>query len=249
MTRAIRQSDASASIGHRADMPQNYLTGPPNSMTAAVTTLAAAMHTVPLAAPRANRYSFHNKAKNLRELMDAECPERIESPIVAPHPSPKRATAWLACYPLFQDALMHGLTSLGALPKHARQVVLERTPVHLAERAQASTLLDDVGASYIELATSRVEEAVRGFLAAQTGRARPQEADCATTLEELATQVPSIDCPRFARPPCVLQPGNGVFLDGWMRFFAYRARRDPTIALVAVDWPDVYRRLDARAVD
>jgi hypothetical protein len=150
---------------------------------------------------------------------------------------------WLACYPMFQDALQHGETSFRALPRHAKLVALNRTTMIAAEQAVASTILDDVGTSFVELSTRCLAEAVGRYLATQA-ESEDAHIGCGTTLlDNLASQIPATNYPLVARPPCVLRPSEGVFLDGWMRFFSYYARGDSTIPLLAIDWPEFYERL------
>jgi hypothetical protein len=150
---------------------------------------------------------------------------------------------WLACYPMFQDALQRGETSFRRLPRHVKLVALKRTTVDAAEQAVALTILDDVGASFVELSTSLVEDAVECYFALQTGDLISHSMRNNTSLDDLAEQITRINQPHAARPPCVLRPGPGIFLDSWMRFFSYRARGDKTIPLLAIDWTNFHERV------
>jgi len=150
---------------------------------------------------------------------------------------------WLACYPMFQDALQRGETSFRKLPRYVKQVALKRTTVEAAEQAIASTILDDVGASFVELSTRLVEDAVERYFAMQTDGGISHAIRNKTLLDDLAEQITGINQPHVARPPCVLRPGQGILLDGWMRFFLYRARGDKTIPLLAIDWINFHERL------
>jgi hypothetical protein len=161
----------------------------------------------------------------------------------ASRPVGRAPARWLACYPLFQDALRQGETSFRALPTHAKLVALNRITMIAADQAVASAILDDVGTSFVELSTPRLAEAVGRYLATQA-ESEDAQIGCGTTLlDNLASQMPTTNHPLFARPPCVLRPSEGVFLDGWMRFFSYYARGDSTIPLLAIDWPDFFARL------
>ncbi|MGY6164137.1 hypothetical protein [Paraburkholderia strydomiana] len=151
--------------------------------------------------------------------------------------------SWLGCYPIFQDELRGGETTFHKLPLHAKLVALQRTTADAAEQAIASTILDDVGASFVELSTGLVEDAVRRYLSMQPESANRHATPMTSSLDELASQMVGVQLPRVSRPPCVLRPGQGVFLDGWMRFFSYRARSDKTIPLLAIDWINFYERL------
>lgn len=150
---------------------------------------------------------------------------------------------WLACYPMFQDALQRGETSFRRLPRHVKLVALKRTTVDAAEQAIALTILDDVGASFVELSTGLVEDAVEYYFALQTDKLISHSVRNNASLDDLAQRITRINQPRAARPPCVLRPGQGIFLDGWMRFFSYRARGDKTIPLLALDWTNFHERL------
>ncbi len=147
------------------------------------------------------------------------------------------AGQWLACYPTFQDALRCSETSFGKLPRHARMVALKRTTEDAVADAAAAAVLDDVGASYVELSTSLVEDAVERYLTNSHMVCNNK------LLDDLAEHIVGTNQPHIARPPCVLQPGQGIFLDGWMRFFSYRARGDKTIPLLAIDWTCFQERL------
>ena len=150
---------------------------------------------------------------------------------------------WLACYPAFQDALQGGETPFRKLPRHVKLVALKRTTAEAAERAIASTILDDVGASFFELSTRLVEDEVECYFAMQTDGGLSHTIRNNMLLDDLAEGTKVDNTSRLERPPCVLRPGQGIFLDGWMRFFSYRARGDQTIPLLAIDWTDFHERL------
>ncbi|WP_141710875.1 hypothetical protein [Paraburkholderia nodosa] len=63
------------------------------------------------------------------------------------------------------------------------------------------------------------------------------------SYETLCSIFPAARVPLVARPPCLLSPGVGFFLEGWARFLAYWSRNDRTIPLLAVDWQALYGRL------
>lgn len=163
----------------------------------------------------------------------------------APRTIDRGPARWLACYPLFQDALQSGATTFGELPPHAKVAVTKRTTLNVEDHAIAAAKLNDIGASFVELPTVLVEDAVQQYLAKQTGCANSHMARETMSLDELAEQIPSLNESHVARPPCVVQPGQGIFVDGWVRFFSYRARGDTTIPLLAVDWPALHERLIA----
>lgn len=93
------------------------------------------------------------------------------------------------------------------------------------------------------MSTRLVEDAVEHYLAMQTDSKNSYAIRNNTLLDDLAEQMVGINLPHVARPPCVLRPGQGIFLDGWMRFFSYRARGDKTIPLLAIDWVNFHERL------
>jgi hypothetical protein len=152
---------------------------------------------------------------------------------------------WLACYPVFQEALEHASTRFGALPLVVKQVALRRFGCEPGDYQTIAPTLDDVGASYVELSTHRVDAVVRQYLGEPAGCDGAQAAKIAAQLDELAVLMPGTRDPEAVRPPCLLSPGRAVFLDGWMRFFTYRSRGDLTIPLLALDWPRFVERLDA----
>lgn len=145
---------------------------------------------------------------------------------------------WLASYPLFNAALHHGETAFRVAPEQVRRAILQRVPRRDTAPDEITARLKDLGVSFVELCTRTVDEAVQAFLASEGGNA-----SSVPRLDELAAQIPHTVTPLVARPPCLLRPGLGIFLDGWMRFFSYRARGDTTIPLVAVDWPALYEQL------
>jgi hypothetical protein len=129
---------------------------------------------------------------------------------------------------MFQGALQRGEKSFRKLPRYVKLVALKRTTVDAAEQAIASTILDDVAASLVELSTRLVEDAVERYFAMQTDGGLSHAIRNNTLLDDLAEQFTGINQPHVARPPCVLRRGQGILLDGWMRFFSYRARGDKT---------------------
>jgi hypothetical protein len=180
---------------------------------------------------------------NLRETMTPERAVSVGETVKASRPVGRIPARWLACYPMFQDALQQGETSFRALPRHAKLVALNRTTMIAADQVVASTVLDDVGTSFVELSTPRLAEAVGRYLATQAESGDAQIGSGTRLLDNLASQIPTTNYPLVARPPCVLRPSEGVFLDGWMRFFSYYARGDSTIPLLAIDWPEFFQRL------
>jgi hypothetical protein len=150
--------------------------------------------------------------------------------------------SWLACYPTFQDALQGGETPFQALPHNAKLPVLKRTATNTEALAGTAAIFNEVRAAYVELSTTCVVEAVESYLLAGTHCENLQNVR-STMLDTVAAQFPSTSVPLVARRPCLLSPGKGIFLEGWMRFFAYWSRGDRTIPLLAVDWPVLYDRL------
>jgi hypothetical protein len=120
---------------------------------------------------------------------------------------------------------------------------VSRTVVGSADQIIASGILDDVRGSFIELSTHCVVEAAETFLSTHTANSKLRMGRTAISLDDLAIQIPSASYPLIARPPCILRPGVGIFLNGWMRFFSYWARGDLTIPILAVDWPAFYDHL------
>jgi hypothetical protein len=154
---------------------------------------------------------------------------------------------WLACYPVFQDALLGSETTLGALPDFARRAAFERLGGSNFSPVPGS-VLDEVRASYLELRSTRVAEEVRRYLSdTECTVAAPLGSPDA--LEVLVAEMPLMLVPPVARPPCLLSSGNGIFLGGWARFVAYWHRKDPTIPLLAVDWPILYEHVAPKVVD
>lgn len=152
---------------------------------------------------------------------------------------------WLACYPIFQDALCSGETTFQALPDYARSVALRRTSIGIAEQAIAAAILKEVRVSFVELCTQSVTEAVEDYLEELKGE-RAVLVDCtAKSSPDLVEHIPDIALPLIARPPCLLRPGRHIFVDSWMRFFSYSTRGDLTIPLLAIDWLDFHDRLAA----
>jgi hypothetical protein len=179
----------------------------------------------------------------LREDAQVERTAHAARFVNAPPRVGRVSSHWLGCYPTFQDALRSSETSFGKLPKHARLVALKRATEDAVEDASATAILDEVGASFVELSTSLVEDAVEQYLAMQEHGADSHAIRHNKFLDDLAEQIVNASQPHVARPPCVLRPGQGIFLDGWMRFFSYRARGDKTIPLLAIDWISFHERL------
>lgn len=159
----------------------------------------------------------------------------------ARRPVERAPAAWLACYPFFQDALLGSETTLGALPDFVRRAALER-PGSADYSHVPRSVLDEVRASYLELRCTRVTEEVRRYLS-DTGNALTASRGSSDALEVLAAEMPRMLVPPVARPPCLLSSGQGIFLGGWARFVAYWQRRDPTIPLLAVDWPILFEHI------
>ena len=180
---------------------------------------------------------------NLREHAGTERASQINRLAFARQPIDRVPGPWLACYPLFQDALRSGETTFGALPHNAKSVALRRTSIDVAEQAIASTALDEVHVSFIELCTQSMSEAVENYLGSEANELNASLAGYDASPQSFAGQFAPTSYPLIARPPCLLRPGRHVFLDGWMRFFAYRSRGDLTIPLLAIDWLDFHDRL------
>jgi hypothetical protein len=180
---------------------------------------------------------------NLREAAEAERVTRASRLAATCQPIERAASAWLASYPLFEDALRYGETTFRMLPEYAKRVALNRTSIDAAEQATESRILDELNVSLVELSTHSVDEAVKSYLGGHAEGLRSDRR--ATSLDDLVEEISAMNYPLIARPPCLLRPGHRVFLDGWMRFFSYRARGDLTIPLLAIDWLDFHYRLNA----
>ena len=180
---------------------------------------------------------------NLRELQQPKRAVAVDRPVKEFRPGGCVSPSWLACYPTFQDALRAGETSFRALPHFAKLSVLSRLATSTEARAViTSAILSDVRAAYVELGTTCVVEAVESYLSVRTHGENLQHLR-STMLDTVAAQFPPTSEPLVTRQPCLLSPGTGIFLEGWMRFFAYWSRSDKTIPLLAVDWPTLYERL------
>lgn len=180
---------------------------------------------------------------NLREAIEAEHPTQASGLAIVRQPIGHVPSSWLVSYPIFQEALCYGQTVFGALPTYTKLVALKRTTVDMAEHAIASKVLDNVSVSFIELSTDSVSKVANSYLGKRhTARNTSRSGDAPPSLESLG-EIAVIDYPSIARPPCLLRTGHHVFLDGWMRFFSYRARGDLTIPLLAIDWLDFHDRL------
>lgn len=155
------------------------------------------------------------------------------------------ANDWLVNYPIFHEALRDRATTFGMLPEHAKQAALKRASTDATRQAAALRVLNEVGVSFVELDTRIVDEAVESCLFGHHAPPTTATSPSTSLLDELAAEAPLLHAPRIARPPCLLYPGKSVFLDGLMRFLAYRTRGDATIPLLAADWPDFYERLTA----
>ena len=179
-------------------------------------------------------------AMNPREQIGTERAHRTNRWASARGSIERAPAPWLASYPVFRDALLGSETTLGALPDFARRAALERLGGdHSCARG---TVLDEVRASYLELRSTRVAEEVRRYLS-DSDEPPPTERESSDALETLAAGMPRMVVPPVARPPCLLSSGTGIFLGGWGRFVAYWCRRDPTIPLLAVDWPVLYEHV------
>jgi hypothetical protein len=176
------------------------------------------------------------------QTMRAEKPAPIVSLTIPRRSVNSILSEWLLSFPTFHDALQHGETSFQALPYCAKLPILKRTATDMDPLAVTSAILNEVRASYVELSTICVVEAVESYLSAGAHREKLQSVR-STGLEAVAAQFPATTVPLVARQPCLLSPGKGIFLDGWARFIAYWSRNDKTIPLLAVDWPTVYERL------
>ncbi|SAL53956.1 hypothetical protein AWB69_05711 [Caballeronia udeis] len=185
---------------------------------------------------------------NLRENIKTEQVTRTDRLTEARRPVGRVPSAWLACYPIFQDALRSGEMTFRALPDYAKSVALRRTTIDIAEQAIASTTLDQVHVSFVELCTQSVSGAVEDYLGSADNGTNASLVGSAISPQGLAEQFAPTSYPLIARPPCLLRPGRHVFLDGWMRFFSYSSRGDRTIPLLAIDWLDFHDRLKALGV-
>ncbi|PTB20808.1 hypothetical protein C9I57_08625 [Trinickia symbiotica] len=153
--------------------------------------------------------------------------------------------AWLSCYPTFNLALQHAETDLRALPPYAKLPILKRMT---CAQPCSSASINDVRVAYVEISTACVVEAVERYLTSgMRSEEKEIEPGLSASLETVAAQFAPTAIPLVARPPCLLSPGKGIFLEGWARFFAYWSRRDKTIPLLAVDWPVLYERLTSCA--
>ncbi|MGF6370989.1 hypothetical protein OKW40_003739 [Paraburkholderia sp. RAU6.4a] len=180
-------------------------------------------------------------AMHLREQAGTERAIRTNRWLSARRPVGRPPAAWLACYPVFQDALLGCETRLGALPDFVRRAALERLGGSNYSCVPTS-VLDEVRASYLELRSTCVAEEVRRYLS-DTEDSLLASHESSDALETLAAGMPRMLVPPVARPPCLLSSGNGMFLGGWARFVAYWCRKDPTIPLLAVDWPILYEHV------
>ncbi|MEW9586981.1 hypothetical protein [Paraburkholderia sp. DGU8] len=179
---------------------------------------------------------------NLRELQQQKRTFTVDGLFEDFRPVGCVSPSWLACYPTFQDGLQGGETNFRALPHCAKLSVLKRIATGAGSPTDTAAILNEVRVAYVELATTRVVEAIEGYLSAGTNSENLEDVNSAV-LEVLAAQFPPMCVPLVARQPCLLSPGKGIFLEGWMRFFAFWSRNDKTIPLLAVDWPTLYERL------
>lgn len=179
---------------------------------------------------------------NLREMDQGERTDRTGVLATATDPVGLTPNLWLACYPMFREALQHGETCFRALPHYAKRPVLKRTATYPEALAVTAAILNEVRAAYAELSTTCVVEAVESYLSAGK-HSENLENVRSTMLDTVAAQFPPTSMPLVARQPCLLSPGKGIFLEGWTRFFAYWSRNDKTIPVLAVDWAAVYKRL------
>jgi hypothetical protein len=153
----------------------------------------------------------------------------------------RRAGAWLSRYPIFLRTLQHGEMEFQALPPYAKQPVLRRVA---RDEPLVSSMLADLRVAYVELSTSCAVEVLDRYLCSTMG-VRENEGVSPAMVEIVASEFPAANVPHVARPPCLLSPGSGIFIDGWSRFLAYWSRDDKTIPLLAVDWTAFYKRLVA----
>ena len=151
-------------------------------------------------------------------------------------------SSWLLSYPTFRDALQREETDLVALPSYVRLPVLSRMTESATASSALWTDLSGVRASYIELGTPCVAQVVRDHLSGGVSRQKPVD-EGSDELETLRSIFPAVRVPLMARPPCLLSPGAGFFLEGWARFLAYWSRNDKTIPMLAVDWQSLYGRV------
>jgi hypothetical protein len=178
----------------------------------------------------------------LREMQRMDRADRTPTQPSTGEPASLNPSLWLTCYSTFHEVPQRSETSLRKLPRHI-MVALERTTVEAAEHAIASTILDDNGASFVELSSRLVEDVVERYLTLQTDIGNSHDIGSNTLLDELTEQIADTNQSHLANPPCVLCPGEGIFLDHSMRFFSYRARGDRTIPLLAIDRRDFHERL------
>jgi hypothetical protein len=181
---------------------------------------------------------------NLRELQHAKRAVTVDRIVKESRPVGGVSASWLACYPTFQDALQGGETKFSALPHCAKLSVLERITTGTNSPTITTDVLNEVRVAYVELCTTLVAQEIERYLSTGTTCAQLQNVS-STVPKVLAAQFPPICVPLVARQPCLLSPGNAIFLIGWARFFAYCSRNDKTIPLLAVDWPVLYERLTA----
>ena len=178
---------------------------------------------------------------SLRELYQQKRTVTVDGLLEEFRPVGRVSASWLACYPTFQDALRGGETSFRALPHFAKLPILKRIATN-TEALATSVTFNEVRAAFVELSTTCVVEAVESYLSVGMHSENLQNIR-STILDTVAAQFPHATVPQVARPPCLLSPGKGIFLEGWQRFFAYWSRDDKTIPLLAVDWPVLYERL------
>lgn len=179
---------------------------------------------------------------NLRELQQPKRAVTVDGIVEESRPVGCVSPAWLACYPNFQDALRGGETSFRALPHYAKRPALKRIATNPGALAVTAAILHEVRTAYVEISTTSLLEAVELYLSAGSRSENLQNIG-STMLDTVAARFPSTSVPLVARQPCLLSPGNAIFLDGWVRFFAYWSRNDKTVPLLAVDWPTLYERL------
>jgi hypothetical protein len=176
--------------------------------------------------------------------MPVERADRADSAIPASPRGGRVPGWWLTSYPVFQPELKDNVTSFASLPEPARLALLTRTSAAARQYLLSSNALDEVGASYFELSTMLVEDVVRRHLGTRIPSDLRRSSYIATVWGDLAAQPSDRREHIQTRLPCVLQPGPGIFLEGWSRFFSYCAAGAATIPLVAVDWPELNRHLD-----
>ena len=97
---------------------------------------------------------------NLRELQQQKRAVTVDGIVKESRPVGCVSPSWLACYPTFQDALQGGETNFRALPHCAKLSVLKRIATGADSPTVTAAILNEVRVAYVELATTRVAEAI-----------------------------------------------------------------------------------------